>query len=118
MSPRLEQEAAMDDMADYAATLRPTRPGNLIDEFCEMPMDRLVEEANGLQSRMLSSSHTTRDFALVAAMTMRLQHASVSHARASNREALEGMLYLGDIPEERRTPAAALRFDGIERRRA
>lgn len=117
MSPRHEREAAMDEMADYAVTHPQAHPVNQIDEFCKMSTDRLVEEAHGLQARMLAPVHTTRDFALVAAMTMRLQRASVSHARVIGREPLEGMLQL-DIPDESAVAAPVLHFYGADRRHA
>lgn len=117
MSPRHEREAAMDDTAEYAVTHPQARSVNQIDEFCKMTTERLVEEAHGLQARMLAPAHTTRDFALVTAMTMRLQRASTAHALVTNREVLEGMLRL-DIPDERDAHAPTLRFDGIDRRHA
>lgn len=115
MSPRHEREAAMDDMAEYAVTHPQARPVNQIDEFCKMTTERLVEEAHGLQARMLAPVHATRDFALVTAMTLRLQRASTAHALVTNREVLEGMLRL-DIPDESAVAAPALHFYGADRR--
>lgn len=118
MSPRHERELAMDDMADYAQNLPRSQPVNLIDRFDQLPTEELAAEGNALSARMLGSEFSTRDFAVVVALTHRLQRAAVAHARSLNREPLEGMLYLGDIAEERHAAAPALRFEGVDRRHA
>lgn len=91
MSPRLEREAAMDDMATHAEQ---QRPANLIDTLVRLPTEQLVAEGNALSARLLGAIHTTRDFAVVAALVQRVQRAGVEHARATNREALDGALWL------------------------
>lgn len=91
MSPRLEREAAMDDMATHAEQ---QRPANLIDTLVRLPTEQLVAEGNALSARMLGAIHTARDFAVVAALVQRVQQAGVEHAQATNREPLEGMLML------------------------
>jgi hypothetical protein len=97
MSPRLERELAMDDMADFAQHHRfasidvgpePRQPAtrhhinvaaftqpNLIDRFVALPTGGLVAEAKQLQARMLGAQFSTRDFAVVTALIERVEAA-------------------------------------------
>ncbi|GAC1664432.1 MAG: hypothetical protein PVS3B2_00040 [Candidatus Dormibacteraceae bacterium] len=84
----------MDDMAAYAEQqARVKRCGNLIDILHALPIDRLVTEARALQARMLGPQFSAHDFALVVAMTQRIER-QVPGALPANREPLEGMLML------------------------
>ena len=108
MSPRLEFEAAMDDASDFAVTHH--QPAVLT-----MSTPALLAEVNeGLALRVCRRQTTARDVLLVQALAARLTAASVAHARATNREALEGML-LVDIADEREAAAPALTFERARR---
>lgn len=106
MSPRAEREAAMDDMAEHA--VQQHQPAVLT-----LSTPALLAEVNaGLALRVCRRQTTARDVLLVQALATRLVAASAAHARATNREPLEGMLLI-DIADERaaRAPRApALTF--------
>ena len=86
--------AGMDDMAAYAEQqIRDKRCSNLIDILHALPIERLVTEARALQARMLGSQFSAHDFALVVAMTQRIER-QMPGALPANREPLEGMLML------------------------
>lgn len=88
MSPRIEREAAMDDMGDYAVAQ--AQPAVLT-----LPTPALLAEANaGLALRVCRRETTQRDVLLVQALAARLTTASAEHARATNREPLDGPLWL------------------------
>lgn len=103
MSPRAEREAAMDDMADFAV-------GQAQPAVIALSTPALLAEVNdGLALRVCRQQTTARDVLLVQSLTARLVAASAAHARATNREPLEGML-LVDIPDERTARAPTLTF--------
>lgn len=84
----------MDDTADYAEQQRnDKRSGNLIDILHALPTERLLTEARALQARMLGSQYSVHDFALVVAMTRRIER-QMPGAQAVNREPLDGALWL------------------------
>lgn len=122
----------MDDMSDYAQRFAPIRladpahppvrrlPAHLATtvsprrdlSVIELGTPELLAEVDdGLALRVCRRQTTARDVLLVQALTDRLRTAPVR-----GREPLEGMLYLGDIPDERQAAAPVLRFDGLERR--
>lgn len=74
----------------------------------------LAEVNDGLALRVCRQQTTARDVLLVQALAARLLTASAAHARATNREPLEGML-LVEIPDERDAIAPALSFDRFRR---
>jgi hypothetical protein len=74
----------------------------------------LAEVNDGLALRVCRQQTTARDVLLVQALAARLVTASAAHARATNREPLEGML-LVDIPNELNACAPALSFDRFRR---
>lgn len=88
MSPRLEREAAMDDMAEHAVDLAEPAVLSLTTPAL------LAEVESGLALRVCRRQTTARDVLLVRALAARLTAASAEHARATNREPLEGMLML------------------------
>jgi len=92
-------------MADARIARVDVSSANFIDVFDAMPTEQLVEEARGLQHRMLGAQHSARDFALVTSMTNRLRRVPTV-----NREPLEGMLMLDLQPEA----APALSFSRAE----
>jgi hypothetical protein len=97
MAPLHELHAAQDDVAEYAAQQH--RPAVLT-----MSTPALLAEVNadGLALRVCRQQTTARDVLLVQAMYARLLSASVAHAQATNREPLDGALWL-----DLRTPEAA-----------
>jgi hypothetical protein len=98
----------MDDMADHAVAL-------LQPPVLTLSTPALLAEVDaGLALRVCRRQTTARDVLLVQALAARLVTASAAHARAANREPLEGML-LVDIPNERDAIAPALSFDRFRR---
>lgn len=88
----------MDDTAIYVEQYRNDKPaGNLIDILHALPVERLVAEARALQARMLGAQFSQHDFALVVAMTRRIER-QVPGTLATAREPLDGMLWL-ECPE-------------------
>lgn len=88
MSPRAECEAAMDDMAAHAEQLHQAAVLTLSTPAL------LAEVDAGLALRVCRRQTTARDVLLVQSLAARLKTASVAHARATNREPLDGMLML------------------------
>jgi len=110
MSPRIEREAAMDDMADYAARFAPivieppahppvtVLPAhlanavvprrNLCAEYSKLPTDKLLVEAEQLLARLDRAGRPT-DYAVVVALVRQL----------ARKPALDGALWL-DSPAE------------------
>jgi hypothetical protein len=109
MSPNVEREAAMDDMADYAQGLH----GSAVLTMSTPAL--LAEVDDGLALRVCRRETTARDVLLMQAMSERLR--SMVMRPASNREALDGMLLI-EIADESEARAPALTFNAIERRHA
>ena len=96
MSPQLDREAAMDDMAAWAQTNRAPAPAtlaaavvprtNLCAEFSALPTDKLLAEAEHVLARLDRAGRPT-DYAVVAALIRRVTSA----------KKLDGALWL-DLP--------------------
>lgn len=133
LSPRLEREAGMDDMADHAQRFAPIRcplpdARMPVRELSPLVATRLAEEpsplllstptllaeVDALCMRVVRCETRARDVLLVQTLAARLTTASAAHARATNREPLEGML-LVEIADERTARAPALSFDRFRR---
>lgn len=84
---------AMDDVGAYAEQQRADKrsSSNLIDILHALPVERLITEARALQARMLGSQFSAHDFALVVAMTRRIERHAVP---VRGKEALDGALWL------------------------
>lgn len=72
----------------------------------------LAEVHDGLALRVCRRQTTARDVELVLSMAARLTTASVAHAKATNREPLDGALWLdlgtvADVTSHRAPPAIA-----------